>query len=324
MKIKAILSDFDGTLCPTTSIDHYNDDSDKSNLIPMDIKEALIKISQEIPICIISSKDFYFLLDKVKEFSNVLSCILGMETLFVDNKDANTENKNTGNSFLDNDQQVDRLNQTIFDKKYSIISRHLLIDHDTLLTNSSILNEIASFFEIKYPLITIEKKFLTVKEGLLGGITIDWRKDNDWNRNRKIYESLVKKSLFNISKRQNYPYLTKDQIYYNLQKFFVQKYATHPFVDLYSVKTSKGDAYDYITSEIVNTGNNLGQIIYFGDSENDNPAFSKADVSIGISSDDRLKPDLKCKYNLKFENLSLFLKRLITNDFVFSESLLQF
>ena len=50
--------------------------------------------------------------------------------------------------------------------------------------------------------------------------------------------------------------------------------------------------------------------MYLGDSENDNPAFKKADVSIGINSDVRLKPNLKCKYNLKYENLTIFLKNL--------------
>jgi hydroxymethylpyrimidine pyrophosphatase-like HAD family hydrolase len=238
-----------------------------------------------------------------------------METLSLDNKNTIS---------LDNNKKTDVSSQSLIDKEHSIVSRHLLVDHETLLTNSSILNEISSFFEIKYPQLTIEKKFLTVKEDLLGGITVDWRKDKDWNKNRKIYESLVTKSLFNIFKRQNYPYPTKDQIYYHLQNLFIKKYATHPFIDVYSVKTSKGEAYDYVTSEIVNTGHNLGQIIYLGDSENDNPAFSKADISIGISSDDRLKPHLKCKYDLKFENLSLFLKRLTANDFEFSGSLLQF
>jgi hydroxymethylpyrimidine pyrophosphatase-like HAD family hydrolase len=247
-----------------------------------------------------------------------------METIFVDKKYVNTKNKNNSNSFLDNNQQINRLNQPIFDKKCSIISRHLVVDHETLSANSYILNEIAGFFEIKYPLITIEKKFITVKGDLLGGITIDWRKDKDWNENRSIYESLLKKSLSNIFKRQNYSYLNKDRVYYHFQKIFVQKYAAHPFIDVYSFKTSKGEAYDYVSSEIVNTSHNLGQILYLGDSENDNPAFSKADISIGISSDDRLKPNLKYKYNLKFENLSLFLKRLTANDFEFSESIKQF
>jgi phosphoserine phosphatase len=30
--------------------------------------------------------------------------------------------------------------------------------------------------------------------------------------------------------------------------------------------------------------------MYLGDSENDNPAFRKADVSIGVRSDERLNP----------------------------------
>jgi phosphoserine phosphatase len=36
--------------------------------------------------------------------------------------------------------------------------------------------------------------------------------------------------------------------------------------------------------------------MYLGDSENDNPAFRKADVSIGVRSDERLNPILDCKY----------------------------
>jgi phosphoserine phosphatase len=69
---------------------------------------------------------------------------------------------------------------------------------------------------------------------------------------------------------------------------------------------------------------NNGKIIYLGDSENDNSAFKKADISIGINSDTRLKPDLKCKFTIKYENLSTFLKNLANNNFEFSESLLSF
>jgi soluble P-type ATPase len=35
-----------------------------------------------------------------------------------------------------------------------------------------------------------------------------------------------------------------------------------------------------------------GKIIYLGDSENDNPDFRKADISIGVISDNRLNPKL--------------------------------
>ena len=59
---------------------------------------------------------------------------------------------------------------------------------------------------------------------------------------------------------------------------------------------------------------------YLGDSGNDNPAFEKADVSIGIRSDNRIKTILECKYYIKYENLVLFLNRLAKNNFEFNES----
>lgn len=62
--------------------------------------------------------------------------------------------------------------------------------------------------------------------------------------------------------------------------------------------------------------------MYLGDSENDNPAFRKSDISIGIRSDIRLNPILDCKYMLDFNQLPLFLVGLMGHDFVFSENLL--
>jgi hydroxymethylpyrimidine pyrophosphatase-like HAD family hydrolase len=318
----AIISDFDGTLCPTSScVNHYDDKS--YNLIPPDLEDILYNISKSMPICIISSKDFYFLYEKIRKFSSILSCILGMETLFLDSKDKDIDNNNTTLSLTDN-IKIDDSQFSIIDNKYSIVARHLLIDNEVLLNNSAILKEIVNYFEIKYPMINIEKKFLTINEGILGGITIDWRNDSDWNTNRKRYERIVKKSLFNVYKKPSNLQLSKSHFYYYLQKFFVQNYTTHPFIDIYSTKISKGDAYDCIISELFKLNYSKGKIIYLGDSENDNSAFKKADISIGINSDTRLKPDLKCKYNLKYENLSIFLKNLANNNFEFSDSLLSF
>ena len=62
--------------------------------------------------------------------------------------------------------------------------------------------------------------------------------------------------------------------------------------------------------------------MYLGDSENDNPAFRKSDIPIGIRSDARLNPMLDCKYMLDFNQLPLFLRGLMDNDFIFSEDLL--
>jgi hydroxymethylpyrimidine pyrophosphatase-like HAD family hydrolase len=55
MQIDAILSDYDGTLCPTTSINHNQD------VVQLEIENALWQISDMIPVCIVSSKDFNFL-----------------------------------------------------------------------------------------------------------------------------------------------------------------------------------------------------------------------------------------------------------------------
>ena len=62
-------------------------------------------------------------------------------------------------------------------------------------------------------------------------------------------------------------------------------------------------------------------ILYLG-TQNDNPAFEKADVSIGVRSDIRLIPELTCQYFVEFNHLSIFLKRLEDNDFAFSDKLL--
>lgn len=51
-------SDYDGTLCSAMAA---RDNSLGQNRISPEIKEELLKISKQIPICIISSKDYFFL-----------------------------------------------------------------------------------------------------------------------------------------------------------------------------------------------------------------------------------------------------------------------
>lgn len=73
-KIVAILSDYDGTLCPTGSV------KNKAGTIPEELEQVLWRISRQIPVCIISSKDYHFLHPRTK-FASVLSCIMGIETI---------------------------------------------------------------------------------------------------------------------------------------------------------------------------------------------------------------------------------------------------
>ena len=130
---------------------------------------------------------------------------------------------------------------------------------------------------------------------------------------QKTSEPLLKEA---IEKQQ--------KLSFNGNTLYTQTYATHPFIDVYAVKGDKGMAYDNIASEISYVKGKEHKIIimYLGDSENDNPAFRRADVSIGVLSDDRLKPKLDCEYAVSFDNLSIFLKKLLDNDLVFSDDLL--
>jgi hypothetical protein len=41
--------------------------------------------------------------------------------------------------------------------------------------------------------------------------------------------------------------------------------------------------------------------------KNDNPAFRKAGVSIGVRSDSRITPKLECQHTINFDSLARFL-----------------
>src|SRR5215475_8060135 len=84
MQIDAIMSDYDGTLCPTTSI------NSEESTIPKEIENILWRISDMIPICIISSKDFNFLHRRTR-FARIASCIMGIETLVLRRHDMPTD-----------------------------------------------------------------------------------------------------------------------------------------------------------------------------------------------------------------------------------------
>lgn len=82
-------------------------------------------------------------------------------------------------------------------------------------------------------------------------------------------------------------------------------------------------AFDFITGNILKSKDNGEMdILYLGDSENDNPAFRKAPISVGIISDKSLNPKLDCQYLIDYEHLPKFLGHLADNKFVFSERFL--
>jgi len=311
--VAAILSDFDGTLCPTSGIE-YNYNS--SDFIPRSIEDILCKISLTVPIGIITSKDFDFIYPKTRKFAKILSCILGLEMFVLDDRQQISLNKNIPNE-----------NRKISTEDIIIKDRISLFDHETLSINSHMLNEIAVHLEKNYHTMNVEKKFLKDEENILGGITLDWRHNSNWMVNKEKYKEIVKESVFNILnsvQQKEEGSRSKEKSSFYTPHLFIQEYSTHPFIDVYVTKLNKGGAFDSVVSKLYEILNITGKIIYLGDSENDNPAFRKADISIGVNSDNRLNPTLDCTYSIKFENLSIFLRRLVDNDFYFSESLLNF
>jgi trehalose-6-phosphatase len=87
-QVNALLSDYDGTLCPTASL---RGEGSLSGTIPQELEQILFYISEHIPLCIISSKDFAFL-HKRTRFANILSCVLGIESV-IHNPHHNSNNE---------------------------------------------------------------------------------------------------------------------------------------------------------------------------------------------------------------------------------------
>ncbi len=77
MKINAIFSDYDGTICPLES-------PRAQAFIPERLQRVLVSISSQIPIGIITTKDFDFIEDKVP-FAKGVATVAGLE-LHVDGR----------------------------------------------------------------------------------------------------------------------------------------------------------------------------------------------------------------------------------------------
>ena len=278
-RVKAIVSDYDGTLVPTAHVKNTS-----TNAIPTELEEILGNIFAEIPVSIISTKDFEFLSKKVT-FARVLSCIMGIETLVL-----------TTHSFP------------------RIIEKRILhADLAALQMNSKVLEAIAEEVTSHREFSDLIVEHKHTSEGILAGLTVDWRHHliDDWSYYKGAINNLISRMVANLKK----PPVPID--------VYVQKYSTHPFVDIYGAECNKGMAFDTIIAELAYASANGKGTLYLGDSENDNPAFRKAGVSLGIRSDARVNPKLDCSYFLNYGQLSSFLKKLRNNDYLFSEELLR-
>ncbi|HET9807533.1 MAG TPA: HAD hydrolase family protein [Nitrososphaeraceae archaeon] len=293
MKISAIISDYDGTLCPTSSL--YSDNS-----IPQDLYNILFDISSCIPICIISSKDFNFIGSNVN-FAKIISCIMGIETFIFLQKD---KEESIDYNFRDNNEILDLIELKNKIRMNGLIKYHIN-QKENVSRNSSVLENLSSVISKNFNDIKIFKKY-TYREKFLAGISIDYRHLLNWENFKFTIEPRI------LNKIQEFIKINS----LSTNNLNIQSYLTHPFIDVYSTYYNKGDILTLIRS-LLKLGDNK-KILYLGDSENDNSAFKKADLSINIKSDERINTKLDSHYTLEFNELSSFLLKLHKEDFNFT------
>lgn len=290
MKISAILSDYDGTLCPTSSLT-------LSNSLPEDIHNILLAISKFIPVCIVSSKDFHSL-DSCVNFALIISSIMGIET-FILHKGTKEFKNNFKSEALFNSKEVKReiLNNNLFTSSVK--------QKEKLIENSSILEELSLMISKNFYDLKILRKY-TYKEKILAGVSFDYRHLLKWENYKSNIEPRIIDKIYEFIKK-NSP---------QTNTLHIQTYLTHPFLDIYSIDCNKGNVVAELR-KLLNLDINKN-ILYLGDSENDNPAFRKADLSINIKSDERLNTKLDSHYSLEFNELSYFLIKLYKENFHFT------
>jgi HAD superfamily hydrolase (TIGR01484 family) len=290
MKISAILSDYDGTLCPTSSLT-------LSNSLPEDIHNILLAISKFIPVCIVSSKDLQSL-DSCVNFALIISSIMGIET-FILHKETKEFKNNFKSEALFNSKEVKReiLNNNLFTSSVK--------QKEKLIENSFILEELSLMISKNFYDLKILRKY-TYKEKILAGVSFDYRHLLKWENFKSNIEPRIIDKIYEFIKK-NSP---------QTNTLHIQTYLTHPFLDIYSIDCNKGNVVAELR-KLLNLDINKN-ILYLGDSENDNPAFRKADLSINIKSDERLNTKLDSHYSLEFNELSYFLIKLYKENFHFT------
>ena len=193
MRVDAILSDYDGTLSPTASI------NSKENAIPEDIENILWDISEMIPVCILSSKDFDFLHRRTR-FANVTSCIMGIETLVLRRHKVNVD----ASAYFEGEA-----GRTLECQDLGCIKDSYLMDPDNILQyNSQILYQLAELVRANFNEIRIDRKFTVTNKKVLAGITLDWRHMDDWkifrtNSEPQLKEMIIEKQNELGSKQSN-------------------------------------------------------------------------------------------------------------------------
>jgi hypothetical protein len=169
MRIDAILSDYDGTLCPTSSLRSQDDNNSNSSRIPERLEKILWNISEKIDVCIVSSKDFGFLHPRTK-FANILSCIMGIETLVLKRHKLEAmmgESQEYNDDDSSNNNNINNKTNTSFaeckDKLQCILSSQILSNKAVLQDNSRLLDSLANEISINFRQLSRENLLAIIK-----------------------------------------------------------------------------------------------------------------------------------------------------------------
>jgi HAD superfamily hydrolase (TIGR01484 family) len=251
VKIEALFSDFDGTLC---QLDARREDARMSPRL----RRFMNKLSTKIPFGIITTKDLSFIRERVP-FAHGIAAVSGLEMQVGERR---------------------------------LVDERIPSNLDAI--EGAYKKAFSGLREIHDDGIGIERK--TTEEDELIGFCIDWRMSQNWTEARTKVAPLLEQC------RQAALYVTESKM--------------SPFANVYFTKVDKSAAFARLKAELGVTGS----VMYLGDSEDDNPAFEMAEVSIGIKHQ-KTVPDLKCKYLLEFLKLEGFIAILTDENFEFRESL---
>lgn len=150
--IHAIFSDYDGTLCSSAAA---RVKSIGQNRMPSQIRHILEQISNYIPLCIISSKDYFFIKETLS-FAIVISTLMGLGIL----------------KFDVNQQQYHHHDYTNGQSLPPSLYQKLFINENELSVRSLTLEAIASDIESDpdFEKISVQRKY-TFDIKILVGIT---------------------------------------------------------------------------------------------------------------------------------------------------------
>lgn len=158
------------------------------------------------------------------------------------------------------------------------------IIHDKALSNMELIKAINELSSCAWKLPNV---YVEVKKSVIGlplGISVDWRGSL---RPRGI-DSLINQALS--------------------KGLHVLAYSNYPFIDIYISRRNKGDAVRLVKSIY-----KLEKVIYIGDSENDEPAFKVADVSVLVRHEFNRDLNLNTDYEVSFDDLGRWLSSYVAH-----------